>query len=66
MWTSSIGTNAGKLWNILHEAGETNLSALKKRSRLNDRELYLALGWLTREGKIRYAQEKTAIKVSLQ
>ena len=66
MWTSAIGVNAGKLWTILNADGETNLSALKKRSKLNDRELYLALGWLTREGKIRYAQEKTAIKVSLQ
>jgi len=66
MWTSAIGTNAGLLWRLLSEQGPQTLAGLKKRSKLNDRELYLALGWLTREGKIRYAREKAAIRVSLR
>jgi hypothetical protein len=66
MWTSEIGMHAGKLWSILNTGGESSLAALKKQSKLNDRQLYLALGWLTREGKVKYAQAKSTVMVSLQ
>jgi hypothetical protein len=65
MWTSAIGINAGKLWSILNTSGESNLSGLKKKTKLDDRQLYLALGWLSREGKIKFTQAKTSVVVSL-
>lgn len=66
MWYSKIGDNAGKVWKALNEKGPQNLSATKKAAKLDDRQLYLALGWLAREDKIAFRQEKTQILVSLK
>ena len=41
----TIGLNAGAVWNALNEA-EVLVTKLK------DKELYAAIGWLAREGKI--------------
>lgn len=66
MWLPKIGDNAGRVWKALHDRGPANLSALKKVAKLDDRQLYLALGWLAREGKVTFKQEKTQILVSLK
>jgi hypothetical protein len=66
MWLTKIGENAGKVWKTLHDKGGLNLSSLKKASKLDDRQLYLALGWLAREDKVNFKQEKTQILVSLK
>ncbi len=47
-----IGTWAGEVWNALNEGGELSLKALKKATKLKDKEVYAALGWLAREGKV--------------
>lgn len=47
-----IGTNAGKIWTRLHETGRQNVKDLKKSTKLTDKDLYAALGWLAREGKV--------------
>lgn len=47
-----IGINAGKVWSILDETGYQNVKELKKVSKLIYNDLYAALGWLAREGKI--------------
>ena len=46
-----IGENAGLIWNALQE-GALSLKALKKATKLKDKEVYAALGWLAREGKV--------------
>ncbi len=51
MLIEKIGTNAGNIWNVL-ENGETSLKALKKATKLNEKDLNMALGWLAREDKI--------------
>lgn len=56
---SLIGTHAGSVWNTLNENGEMDLTKLKKEIKLGDTELFAAIGWLAREGKI---QSKTAKK----
>jgi hypothetical protein len=66
MWLTKIGDNAGKTWKVLHDKGTLNLSALKKATKLDDRGLYLALGWLAREDKVLFKQEKIQILVSLK
>lgn len=44
--------NAGLVWNAL-AAGETmSLKQLKKATKLKDKELFAAIGWLAREGKL--------------
>ncbi|MDQ7799086.1 MAG: winged helix-turn-helix domain-containing protein [Candidatus Edwardsbacteria bacterium] len=66
MWTPIIGRNAGALWKILNNKGEHNLSALKKQAKLDDKNFYLALGWLAREDKILFTQNKNQITISLK
>ena len=51
---TKIGENAGLIWGALQN-GAQGLKALKKATKLKNEELYLALGWLAREGKITFA-----------
>ena len=48
----TIGYNAGLVWNALNEVEAIGLVQLRKVTKLKDKELMLALGWLAREGKI--------------
>jgi hypothetical protein len=48
-----IGVVAGKVWNFLHENGETSSILLKSNLGLSDTLLFLSLGWLSRENKIK-------------
>jgi len=66
MWTPLIGEHAGKVWDILKENGPVGLNALKKQAKLDDKWLYLCLGWLAREDKIAVAQVKNLITISLK
>jgi hypothetical protein len=65
MWKPIIGENAGIIWRILSEQAEVPLSELKKKTNLNDRDLFLALGWLAREGKVGFDQKDQRISVIL-
>ena len=48
-----IGDNAGVVWNALNDSEQKlTLKGLKRASRLKDKELYAAMGWLSREDKI--------------
>ena len=66
MLTAIIGENAGKIWKTLNEKGPMNINALKKTTKLDDKNLYLALGWLAREGNLRFQQKqrKTVVELS--
>ena len=59
-----IGTNAGLVWQSLNE-GAKEVKALKKATKLNDKDLYAALGWLAREEKFNFTETETDILVSL-
>ncbi len=48
----TIGTNAGCVWNALATADALGVKQLKKVTKLKDKEIFAALGWLAREGKI--------------
>ncbi|MCM1504773.1 MAG: winged helix-turn-helix domain-containing protein [Muribaculum sp.] len=54
----TIGYNAGLIWNALNEAEALGVKQLKKVTKLKDKELYLALGWLAREDKILIAENE--------
>ena len=55
MITTKSGENAGLIWNAL-QGGALTLKALKKATKLKNDELYLALGWLAREGKVSFTE----------
>lgn len=52
MNVETIGVNAGTIWNALNEAEALGLKQLKKITKLKDKEVFAALGWLAREGKV--------------
>ena len=53
MLSEKIGNNAGLIWSALEE-GELNVKAVKKVTKLAEKDLNLALGWLAREGKVKF------------
>lgn len=60
-----IGTNAGKVWEVLDTTGKMTLKELKKATKLTEKDMYAALGWLAREGKIAFNDLKEDIQVVL-
>lgn len=52
MNAETIGANAGTVWVALNTADALGIKQLKKITKLKDKEVYAALGWLAREGKI--------------
>lgn len=66
MFEEKAGELAGKIWNAL-EGKELTGKALKKAAKLrSDKELYLGLGWLLREGKLEVSEIEKDILVSLK
>jgi len=62
-----IGFNAGKIWSYLNNKSEpVDVLELKFQLKLTNTDLYLALGWLSREDKIVYLIENNRIKVKLK
>ena len=53
MLLEKIGISAGLIWATL-EAGEANVKAIKKATKLAEKDLNLGLGWLAREGKVKF------------
>ncbi len=64
MLSEKIGENAGLIWNAL-ESGDLNVKALKKTTKLNEKDLNFALGWLAREGKLKFSETEGELFVSL-
>lgn len=64
MLNEKIGVNAGTIWKAL-EGGELNVKALKKATKLNEKDLNFALGWLAREGKLKFTEVERELVVAL-
>lgn len=64
MLTEQIGINAGLVWNALQN-GALASKAIKKLTKLNEKDLQLALGWLAREGKISLTETESEVLISL-
>lgn len=59
MNTDTIGLSAGNVWAALNEAEALGTKQLKKLAKVkNDKELFAALGWLAREGKINFEESE--------
>ena len=67
MNAEKIGTCAGLVWNALNEADVLGTKQLKKITKLKDKEIYAAIGWLAREDKINISESEdgTELLVSL-
>ena len=60
-----IGLNAGLVWNALNESEGLTLKGLKKVTKLKDKQLYAAVGWLSREDKVTIEEVEGDLLVNL-
>ncbi|MBD5203174.1 MAG: winged helix-turn-helix domain-containing protein [Bacteroides sp.] len=59
MNTETIGTLAGNVWVALNEADALGVKQLKKIAKAKtEKDLYAALGWLAREGKLVFSESE--------
>ena len=66
MNVETIGLWAGATWNALNDAnGTLTVKGLKKATKLKEKEVYAAIGWLAREGKVNVADAEAEVEVSL-
>ncbi len=65
MWKERIGGDAGAVWRLLSERGPLGTAALQRLAKLDDRRLWLALGWLAREGKVEASRARGRTVVAL-
>jgi len=47
-----IGKEAGKIWRTLEIWGEVDVVSLSRLSRIVEHDVFTAVGWLAREGKV--------------
>jgi hypothetical protein len=54
--TDAIGEKAGKIWNVICNQKEIDLATIGKilmqKGQMNEKDVFAALGWLAREGKL--------------
>ena len=61
-----IGNNAGLVWNALSANNGLSIKALKKATKISkEKDLYAALGWLGREGKISMVETEDDVIITL-
>ena len=65
MLKEKIGQDAGLVWAALENKGRLELKALKTATKLKDKELMLALGWLAREGKLAFEEAEKDLRIHL-
>lgn len=58
MNVETIGTWAGLVWNALNEADVLGTKQIKKMTKLKDKELFAAIGWLARENKVTISENE--------
>lgn len=61
-----IGINAGLIWHTLNEKGKLSLKEVKKSTKIKtEKDVYAALGWLAKEGKIGFEEAEKDLYVFL-
>lgn len=53
-----FGLNAGKVWQVLKNKGASSVAAIAKEAHLKANDVFAALGWLGKEGKIEILEDK--------
>lgn len=60
-----IGNDAGLVWKVLDAQGVKSVKELKKATKLIDKEIYAAIGWLAREEKLVFQEDDGDLFISL-
>ncbi len=65
-YEENIGRTAGIVWSYLKDHGSSSLSRVEKGVDAPRGVVFMAIGWLAREGKLEFAEEKRSIQVRLR
>ena len=66
MNVETIGLWAGAVWNALNDATcSLTVKGLKKTTKLKEKEVFAAIGWLAREGKVNVTEIEKDVEVNL-
>ena len=57
-----IGKNAGLIWKFLSKEGDSDIDNLLLKLKIDEKDLYLAIGWLARENKIKIKKNMYKIR----
>jgi len=60
-----IGESAGKVWGYLKEHPSATMENAGQALQLKEGLLYMAIGWLAREGKLAFEADGKRVKFSL-
>jgi hypothetical protein len=55
--STQIGKNAGIIWRLLYEEGDIDIHSLIFKLKINENDIYSAIGWLARENKIKIKRD---------
>jgi hypothetical protein len=64
-YMENVGKTPGKVYQFLRANGKVSLSALEKGVDAPRAMVYMAVGWLAKEGKVWMEQEDRAVRVWL-
>jgi hypothetical protein len=62
---AQIGENAGIVWRTLESKGSLSIEELQAETKLDQLQLFTAIGWLAREDKISFNKENGITSVRL-
>jgi transcription initiation factor IIE alpha subunit len=65
LWVQ-IGQTAGMVYRFLEKKGEASTTEILKEVKVPSDVLYMALGWLAREDRIKFDRVRKTLKVSLK
>lgn len=66
MRKNDIGINAGTIWHLLADKGVLSISQICEYTNSEEASVMLALGWLSRENKIRFLEKQEIMYVELK
>ena len=65
MYRIDAGINAGVIWRLLSDKGALSIREIGEFTNYRESFIYLSLGWLLREEKIRFFEKNGVVYVEL-
>ena len=65
METIRIGSDAGIIWQVINDNKDIKITDLKKLTKMEIKNIYLALGWLARENKVFFFERENELAICL-
>lgn len=65
MVNTEVGLDAGRVWQLLSERKVLSVRKIGEMTSWRESHIYLALGWLARENKVRFSDQGGMMYVEL-